>query len=312
MIRKTFSLVIALAWVGFSVYLGSLMQQAFDESQDYGRYNLAFSHIAFDITVIVSICIFNFFWNNLQIFDAYYGLIPVARLAVLKMNSDKVFQEFNFKNFLITTLIGIWGVRLFAHIFQKWRGFPDQDRRITATEMRYRGVKRIFFWLWQQPFIAFMNALLISFLTLPVTAFYTRDAEAIQRGEKYNFSEILGYALAIYGLAVQSIADLESNLWRDSGASHKVCDTGLRRYLRYPQYYAEIVFWFGIWGACVSSFSTATVISSFVYWPIGFVIEALWLVVMTTIMDKRVLVRKEGWQEYKRKVRFGLIPFFRF
>ncbi|EGR28595.1 hypothetical protein IMG5_172250 [Ichthyophthirius multifiliis] len=292
------------------------MFQSFFEAQQ-GKVNLLFCNIAFDITFVYVLAIFNFFWNNIQIYDAYYSLGPLSKFLLIQHFSGYGIKEFNGKNFILTILMYVWSVRLFTHIFGKWEGFPDQDKRITTIEFKgYGGKKRFFFWLWFSPFIAFMNALLISFLTLPVTLFQFRNPNLYDNlvGENLTLSDFVGFLVAFFGLAVQTIADQESVWWRTYGKTNKVADYGTRRYVRYPQYFGEIIFWAGVYIFTISSFPSNIFqdYSQWIYWPIGNILETLWLCHMSDIMDNQVLKRKDNWKEYKQKVKFALIPFFRF
>lgn len=182
---------------------------------------------------------------------------------------------------------------------------------MNQVEKSYSGFKRIFYWIFQQPITGLSYGILSTLISLPLSIFYTRDQLKVRNGEDWSISELLAYGLIIFGLGLKCVADLELNDWENSGNENQACDKGLRRRLRYPDYYGELLFWLGIWGVCIASFDDVLV-TNFVYWPIGWVLLALAVtLIIVPRLDKLNSVKK-GWSAYENRVRFGVIPFFRF
>lgn len=57
---------------------------------------------------------------------------------------------------------------------------------------------------------------------------------------------ILGSLIALFGLIYETIADTELRMFVQNKKKGEILTSGLRRFHRYPQYFGESVFWFGI------------------------------------------------------------------
>ena len=86
-----------------------------------------------------------------------------------------------------------------------------------------------------------------SILALPGFLIATRDASSV------SGLELLGLALWAVAYALESVADAQKLLFisRDSGTG--VCDVGLWRYSRHPNYFAEWLVWTGLVIAAIPS-----------------------------------------------------------
>jgi len=72
-----------------------------------------------------------------------------------------------------------------------------------------------------------------------------------QSEDGYLLLELIGWAIAILGLLIETIADQQKmNFKSREGNSSKLYTGGLYKYVRYPNYTGEILFWIGI---CVAS-----------------------------------------------------------
>jgi steroid 5-alpha reductase family enzyme len=62
--------------------------------------------------------------------------------------------------------------------------------------------------------------------------------------------EWLGFALAVAAFLTESVADIQKAGFiaktRQAGERHRVCDVGLWRYSRHPNYFAEWMVWNGL------------------------------------------------------------------
>ena len=80
--------------------------------------------------------------------------------------------------------------------------------------------------------------------------------------------------------------------------------TGLWAYSRHPNYFGEIMFWWGL-------FIFALAADSCYWWTIAgpLVITILFLFISIPMMDKRSLGRRPGYEEHMERVS-ALIPWF--
>lgn len=111
---------------------------------------------------------------------------------------------------------------------------------------------------------------------------------------------LLSLILSLLAAALQCVSDIEMHSFRKSGVGGFI-SAGLWKYSRHPNYLGEILMWWGIALAAISSLGFRW------YLPLGAILNtALFLLVSIPMADKRQS-RKEGFAEYKRSTRM-LLP----
>lgn len=145
---------------------------------------------------------------------------------------------------LILLLVTLWGLRLSAHLFLRWRISGEDPRyaRILGRTTEAKG------WSWAKA------ALLTVFLTQAPLLFVTCLpaqlgiwASAADPGPTGWLAK-LGALIALAGIAFESIGDAQLNAFRrDPVNNGRVLDTGLWRYTRHPNYFGDALSWWGIW-----------------------------------------------------------------
>jgi len=64
--------------------------------------------------------------------------------------------------------------------------------------------------------------------------------------EESTFLTFLGASIALFGLLYEARADAELSGFTQNKKKGDILTSGLRSFHRYPQYFGESVFWFGI------------------------------------------------------------------
>jgi steroid 5-alpha reductase family enzyme len=137
---------------------------------------------------------------------------------------------------LIDLMYAIWASRLSYHLYKRIR-LHGEDRRYVSLKSQWKvwyGLK--FFLLFQA------QAVLTVVLSIPLVLNYASVISPL------NF-----LALALFGLALtgESISDLQlKHFLLNNPGSKKVCNVGLWKYSRHPNYFFEWMIWisFGIYG----------------------------------------------------------------
>ena len=62
-----------------------------------------------------------------------------------------------------------------------------------------------------------------------------------------TFVAYLGLAIALTGLALEAVADAQLDAFKKTAPDGALLTTGLRAYVRHPNYSGEMVFWWGVW-----------------------------------------------------------------
>ncbi|MFU8849309.1 MAG: DUF1295 domain-containing protein, partial [Opitutales bacterium] len=138
------------------------------------------------------------------------------------------------KRILVVLVAGTWSFRLTRHLWQRVGGHAEEDGRYQS--MREHWGERANFWL----FWFFMVQALVAWLfALPAWVVASDPSPDL------NTWVMLGVAFWLVSLAGESLADRQLNAFRaDPSNRGKVCNVGLWRYSRHPNYFFEWLHWF--------------------------------------------------------------------
>ncbi len=142
---------------------------------------------------------------------------------------------------ILASLIIIWALRLGTFLLNRVTRMGKDDRfdKIRTNPMRF-----------------------LRFFLIQATAAWVISLPFLyklldQPGEKAGFADIsilewIGFAIAIIGLIIETIADNQKMAFKDQkGNAQKLYKEGLFKTIRYPNYTGEILFWIGIFMACL-------------------------------------------------------------
>ena len=172
----------------------------------------------------------------LQIRTKDAGVVDVAWSALL--GSAAVFAAMTGagdveRRVLMSLMGGVWGLRLALHLlFDRVLKGPEDGRYLHMREQFGARVNFVFFWVFQA------QAMLVVILCLP---FLLASADG-HRG--LTFVDFAALALWLIGISGETIADRQlANFKKRTESSGRVCDVGLWRYSRHPNYFFEWLMW---------------------------------------------------------------------
>jgi steroid 5-alpha reductase family enzyme len=186
-------------------------------------------------------------------------------------------------DWLVVLLVSIWGLRLAAHITVRNWGHGE-DRRYRA--MRERNGPR--WWLTSLWWVFGLQALLCLIIALPLAVAVPQEGSGLLR--------LFGLGLWLVGFAFEAVGDWQLvQFTRDSPNRTRVLDTGLWRYTRHPNYFGEVVLWWGLWLIAAGAGGWWTI-------PGPMVITFLLLKVSgVTLLEDGLATRRPGYAEYVRR-----------
>ncbi|HET9132782.1 MAG TPA: DUF1295 domain-containing protein [Gemmatimonadales bacterium] len=192
-------------------------------------------------------------------------------------------------DWLPVMLVTLWGLRLSAHITVRNWGHGE-DRRYRA--MRERNGPR--WWLTSLWWVFGLQALLCAIIALPLGVAIPATPSSRLR--------IAGAAVWTLGFCWEAIADRQLlRFVRDPASRGQVLDTGLWRYSRHPNYFGEIVCWWGVWLLAVPAGGWWTVLG-----PLTITL-LLVRVSGVTLLEADIASRRPGYADYVRRTN-ALIP----
>ncbi|HUV42868.1 MAG TPA: DUF1295 domain-containing protein [Patescibacteria group bacterium] len=159
--------------------------------------------------------------------DFTYGLtfIILAFLFLLKN------QTFYFYQILLTVMVIFWGIRLISYLLIRILKIKKDSR---FDNIREKPLQFLKFWLFQG--LVVWAIMLPSIYLLSITEHKT-----------INFIMILGVAIWALGLIIETISDWQKFSFKNKPKNKNLwIQTGLWKYSRHPNYFGEMLCWWGI------------------------------------------------------------------
>jgi len=198
----------------------------------------------------------------------------------------------NARQWLVAALVAIWSLRLGAHIAVRTAGISDDPRYAAfAREWGADSPRRMFIFLQNQGLgsIPLVFAIFVA-ARFPDDALRPRDH--------------LGALILLVGIAGEALADAQLKAFRANPTNQgRVCDGGLWRWSRHPNYFFE---WFGWLAYPVIGFS----IDYPLYYPWGWAtllgpVFMYWILVHVTgippLEEQMLRSRGERYRDYQSR-----------
>lgn len=154
------------------------------------------------------------------------------------------------KHWVAGVLIALWSLRLGWHLQGRIRrAHPEEDARYVRLREVWTGrVSSAFFWFFQA------QGLSVVLLAMPFL-FIAMDRSA------WSIWESAGLIVTLTGILGEGVADQQMSAFKATKPDPKaVCQEGLWRYSRHPNYFFEAVIWIGFYlYACGSERGWVTV-----------------------------------------------------
>jgi steroid 5-alpha reductase family enzyme len=258
-----------------------------------GRHPVLIAGIS-DIAATVIVFFFSMLLNNSSVYDPYWSIapIPIALYFAVQAapgRTDAVRLS------VVFILVCVWGGRLTYNWLRGWRGLSHED-------WRYVNIRN-------KTGRAYWPASFAVIHTIPTIAVFLGCLSlfaSLSRGVN-NFGALDFIAAAVTSAAiwVEARADLQLRRFKlsqkDSG---KVLSTGIWAYTRHPNYFGEILFW---WGLFLFSVSASPALWWVALGPAA--ITMLFVFIIIPMMEKHMKERRLGYDDYRGRTSV-LIPWF--
>lgn len=181
--------------------------------------------------------------RDVSFIDAIWG----GGMAVLAVASWLQLDEPGDRASLIAAMAAVWGLRLFWHLYTRWRGHGEDVR---YARMLGKAKEQGRFAQAALTKVFGPQAVLLYITCLPAQL-------GVLSGEASAAIAPLalaGAALWLLGMVFEGVGDAQLKAFRANPANKgKVLDTGLWRYTRHPNYFGDCCVWWGIWLAAASA-----------------------------------------------------------
>lgn len=251
-------------------------------------FNYLLSLLLADVVATVIVFVFSLIFRNASVYDPYWSVQPIVIVIFYGFSSG-----LNLLGILLVAAISYWAIRLTGNWAYTFQNLTCQDWRYTMLKEK----TGIFY-----PLINFIGIHMVP--TLIVYACTIPAVIAIKETIAFTPIAIPFIALSFIAPTIQLIADIQMHTFRSkkqkgiiSGPEANFIRNGLWKHARHPNYFGEILMWWGI--------GLAVVISSPENWKLisGAVLNTiLFLSVSIPMADKRQS-KKPGFAEYKKETR---------
>ena len=182
-----------------------------------------------DIIATIVIYLFSYYYSNSSIYDPYWSVIPPIILLYWILIENVI--SINVLVLMFSVLF--WSLRLTFNWIRGWGGLDSEDWRY--IDMRVQSGR----------YFEISNFLGIHlFPTLIVFGCCISFKYSINKTID-NISFIIGFIICFIGVMYEIIADQQLYNFKISN-KNKIIKKGLWAYSRHPNYYGEILFWFGL------------------------------------------------------------------
>ncbi|KAL2629150.1 hypothetical protein R1flu_013836 [Riccia fluitans] len=225
-------------------------------------------------------------------FDKVTDFAGTTNFVVLAILTFLLRGSYYFRQVILTTFVIVWGLRLGGFLLLRILNWGEDKR---FDDKRNDFCKFLLFWVFQ--------AVWVWTVSLPVTI-----VNASGRNPDFESRDVVGWVLFGLGLVIEAIADQNKLAFKNNPQNKgKWCDAGLWSWSRHPNYFGEILLWWGI-------FVSATPVLGKGRWAVvvGPVLLTCLLLFVSGIpllessADKRFMMKSE-YRQYK-KVTSVLIP----
>ena len=234
-----------------------------------------------DVLATIIVWAFGLLYENLSVYDPYWSVFPPIAFLLWAFYTG----VWSVPVILLLIASWYWGWRLTRNWAITFKGIGHEDWRYT----KYRDRHPLVFHTINFFGLNMMPTLVVFFAMLPGLKLFEAVAPA-------NILTYFGFIVCIASATIQLIADKQSHDFR---AAHpgKVCNVGLWKHGRHPNYFGEIQFWWGIW----IMYASLNGFDMFIGGAIA--MTALFLGISIPLMEKRQLANKPDYAEYRKQTR---------
>lgn len=218
--------------------------------------------------------------DKVHLVDSLWSLFFLAVATAYTLHSAPP----SARAWLVLALVGLWALRL--SVYLTWRNWGQpEDRRYQAIRRNNEPHFRL-----KCLYLVFgLQALLAWIISLPLLA-------AATSAVPLNWLDAAGVAVWAFGFVWESLADWQlARFRRRPGHAQAVCDGGLWRYCRHPNYFGECCVW---WGFFILAFAGGG------WWS---VIAPLLMTLLllrvsgVALLERDIGERRPGYADYVRR-----------
>ena len=249
-----------------------------------------------DVAATVVVFIFSVVVNNSSLYDPYWSVVPPFLAAFWILMGLRAGHGITLGGAIVVALLLLWAGRLTLNWGRGWRGFDHEDWRYVD----FRKSAGRAYWI-----VSFLGIHLFPTILvfLGCLSFVPILAEPVNHLDPLWIAAAFLIAAAIL---IEARADRELYEFKHTERDpDDILDTGMWSHSRHPNYFAEVLLWWGLYLAGLGANPTF-------WWTIvgPLAITALFLFVSVPMMEKHMIERHPNYESASYE-RSRFVPWFR-
>lgn len=228
--------------------------------------------------------------NHYSIIDSFWsiGFLIITYTTLLTH-----WESAGPRHYLITILMTLWGLRLFTHLtLRNWgKGEDFRYREMMQNWYPYPILQR------------YIKIFLFQGLVMLVVAYPLVRVNVKETTPYLTAWDMLGMVIFLKGLIIETIADYQLQKFCQTKKHKTFLQKGLWYFSRHPNYFGEILVW---WGVFIITFMSTHDILTLVA-PV--IMQTLLLLISGVPIIEKKYENYPGYKEYQEKTNC-LIPWF--
>lgn len=239
-----------------------------------------------DVAATIHVWIWGLVFENVSVYDPYWSVAPPVVVTAVAIQM----ADFSLPAVLLLVAVWWWAIRLTGNWAYTFRNLGSEDWRYT----KYRT---------EQPAFIFQIINFFGLNVMPtVVVFFSMlpGIMMIQEGlDTANWLTWVGFLISVGAATIQLIADTQAHRFR---RDHKgeVCQVGLWKHARHPNYFGEIMMWWGVWLMYISVAGLGHN-TWLIAGPVAMTL--MFRFISVPLMEGRQLRNKPAYAEYRQKTR---------
>ncbi len=244
--------------------------------------------------LVLAVLVFTSSWflygqrvGKLDVADEAWGVAQPYIVIV----SILVTGQLSLISIVLLLLTSLWGFRLFYHLRKRHSQTAREDKRYTEMKANWKKYPKIQAYV----YVFLLQGLLMFILGLI-------SMVTILANPAWQPISLVGVVVWIFGFTFEAVADrqLAAFVARTENRG-KIMDQGLWKYSRHPNYFGELVMWWGIF--------IFTYLNTGAFWTIVSPLTISYLIIFVSgiPLTEKQFISNPLWSKYKNRTS-ALIP----
>ena len=240
-----------------------------------------------DLAATIVVFIFSVLANNSSVYDPYWSVAPVP-IALFWLFQPGSNGFANPRHVLIFALVCLWAIRLTTNWAIRWRGLSHEDWRYQDIHKQTGSL------YWPVSFLGIhlMPTILVFLGSLALWPTLS------DRNTQLTWLDIVAALITLTAILIEGTADFQMQRFRRGpGASGQVIPPCLWSVSRHPNYFGEVLFWWGLFLFVPLAYPNF-------WWVIigPIAILLLFLGISIPLMERHLLAGHPNYVEYQQRV----------